>query len=150
MKSERPIRREGTSTIRWRNWRDKQRELCRQRAKRRCEYILPHQCTMFWGLEWHHPFGRVDEPWSSHHLITTMICGEIHRRAHISPDVRNDLRWMALQRFMHYSSGELKAAIHIWEARLLFRSVIAQLKKEGVPPDAIDNSSIQRRPATEE
>jgi hypothetical protein len=40
----------------------------------------------------------IPEPWASHHPFTFMLCGDHHILAHRNLDVRDRLRWIALER----------------------------------------------------
>jgi hypothetical protein len=90
-------------------WRDTQRELVKN-LRPICEVPgCPHL-----GEQWHHPFGRIGEPWVSSYLVTVHVCfghhEVIHRPAPSQSQrgVRDQLRVISVTRlrtWMMLSSG---------------------------------------------
>lgn len=72
------LRARGSGTLRWQQWRNRQRALVALRNKGICENP---RCP-FKSTEWHHVFGRghvVSEPLASHHTMTVGLCGDCHK-----------------------------------------------------------------------
>ena len=91
------MNKEGPSTIRWKSWRREQRLKALDRARGRCEFHRHVLCVP--PHNWHHLFGRNDEPWSSFHPFTMIICSKIHMSAHSNLAIRDALRWMGIREF---------------------------------------------------
>lgn len=75
-----PLQARGKGTLRWQQWRNRQRALVALRARGQCE--APRCADK--ATEWHHVFGRghiVSEPLASHHTMTTGLCGMCHKAA---------------------------------------------------------------------
>jgi len=73
-----PLRTRGKGTIRWDQWRKRQRALVAIRARGECEAPRCKEKP----TEWHHVFGRghlIAEPLASHHTMTVGLCGNCHK-----------------------------------------------------------------------
>lgn len=63
--------------VRWRVWRAFNREAVVY-GRHMCE--VPN-CERH-GEQWHHPFGRIGEPWVSSYLVTVLVCFSHHEVIH--------------------------------------------------------------------
>lgn len=125
--------------IRWRWWRDTQRELVKN-DRPLCE--VPN-CGRL-GEQWHHPFGRVGEPWVSSQLVTVHLCFQHHEVIHHpSPTqgqrmVRDQLRVVAVHRMRTWLTltiplvAEYVPARH--ELRAYFRYLVGVAKAHELNP----------------
>ena len=72
-----PLRAKGKGTLRWEQWRKRQRALVAIRADGQCEAPRCKENP----TDWHHIWGRghlVSEPLASHHTMTAGLCRTHH------------------------------------------------------------------------
>ncbi len=73
-----PLQARGKGTIRWQQWRNRQRALVALRSQGKCEAPKCEERA----TDWHHVFGRghiISEPLASHHTMTAGLCRTHHR-----------------------------------------------------------------------
>ena len=148
------LKREGPRTLRWKSWRNQNRQKAISRSKNRCEFHVDGSCQSI--PEWNHCFGRgtwsISEPWASFYPLTVMVCKEAHLLFHTQIRVRRLMQREALSRFFttepfnkFINWNEIHERYMTWEPHEILRDIIRQLEQKGVSPDAIGNPPTEGR-----
>lgn len=129
----------------WNGWRNREREHVRRRSWR-CE--SPNQCAER-GIQVHHTFGRISEPWASSRLCSLNLCMDHHNRVTgqvglgLDVKLRDQMRMLALSRMAVYLGRRIPEVyelaadmIRTDPPRATFEWFITLAKSAGIgPPD---------------